>query len=139
MAQPRKLNNIQRNQAIALSELGESNTKIGKMLGVKEATIRRVKKEYEELSKGYENGELESKRRDIEAIKSKFANKCEFVLDNLFQGITQSKIDKANLKDTAISIGIISEKLALFSNMATQNVDVRHNLVNKIRTTQQAE
>jgi len=138
---PRKkiLKDAQKSQCIALSQMDYSNVKIAGLMGVDERTIRRVKQEYEDLKASDESGELESKNRDIATIKSKFANKCEFVLDNLFQGITQSKIDRANLKDTAISIGIISEKLALFSNMSTQNIDVRHNLVNKIRTTQQAE
>ena len=138
---PRKkvLKDAEKNQCIALSEMAYSNVKIAGLMGVNEKTIRRVKKEYEDLKTDGESEVLESKKRDIAEIKSKFSNKCEFVLDHLFQGITKSKIDKANLKDTAISIGIISEKLALFSNMSTQNIDVRHNLVNKIRTTQQAE
>jgi hypothetical protein len=128
-------------EVVALSELNYPNTRIAKIIDCDEKTIRNVKKEYELLKEDrVENCEvLESKKRDISMIKDKFSSKCEFVLDNLFQGITKTKIDKAGLKDTAISIGIISEKLALFSSMSTQNIDVRHNLVNKIRTTQQAE
>jgi len=119
---------------LAMSELGYSNVKIGQLHGINESTVRKIKKEYKDQQE--KNLPIvPAKMRQITDIKEKFSQKCEHTLDRIISGISDIDIEKANLRDKAISFGIFFDKMALASNMATQNIDHKHSLVGSIRSS----
>lgn len=117
-----------------MSEMGYSNVKIAKFHEIDEGTVRNIKKEYKRQQS--ENSEIvPAKNRAISEIKQKFSNKCETILDKIVAGISETDIEKASLRDKAISFGVFFDKMSLASNMATQNHSHAHTLVGSIRNS----
>lgn len=134
------LKNYEKEQILALSESGYSNVKIGKLHGIHEKSVRNVKNEYkEQLEQVPTDCNLLAKKASISDIKEHFKHQCATMLDRFAQGVTKEKIDKASLRDLAISYGIFFDKMAISSDMATQNVSVQHSLVSQVRKIQEAE
>ena len=125
---------LHRKKIIALSELGFSNVKIAKMYEIDEKSVRNIKKDYtDNLIESSESDDLLAKTRSISEIKEHFAKDCYNKLNLFSDGMTKDKVDKASIKDLAISYGIMYDKMSLAKDMATSNVDVKHSLVTKIR------
>ena len=127
-------------QILAMSDMGWSNVKIAKAEDITETSVRRIKSEYKkELIEKVGDVGLLAKTGSIVEIKQHFAEQCHKNLDLFSKHMTVDKAKKASIRDLAISYGIMFDKMSLAKNLATENIDVKHSLVQKVRGLHEAE
>ena len=139
-----------KDKAIALLESGFSKSKIASMFDVSRSTILRAEKEYNKLKEksgpidsdkmlvtsNSDNEKLLAKMDSIAQIKEHFADKCTNTMERIVNSISDIDLEKAGLRDKAISFAVFTDKMALFNGIASTQVDVRHSLVESVRKCQ---
>ena len=137
-----KLLKADKNKAIALIESGFTLTKVASMFGVNRKTIAIIKNDYYKEKEQYEplevealplNDDLLAKSDDIARIKRELGSSCHNILSSIASGMTPDKVNSSNLRDLAVSFGIMTDKLCIFKEISQGSVDIKHTLVGSIR------